>query len=141
MKCLLGMTVDWLDIADVAKLLMSRRYFAALRQLEWYATSAEKSTWPRIRLVGSDPLVLPGFVDVSSSTLLSLKKRQSRREERGLVIPNERRATPSGAFSGSTRRAGTIVAFSCVVSRLCRMTTLRFFRRAEDNNSIQQRRT
>ncbi|MEW8260368.1 MAG: hypothetical protein AB2720_16430, partial [Candidatus Thiodiazotropha taylori] len=30
------------------------------------------------------------------------KKRQSRREERGLVIPNERRATPSGAFSGTT---------------------------------------
>ncbi|MEW8210649.1 MAG: hypothetical protein AB2735_09315, partial [Candidatus Thiodiazotropha taylori] len=34
--------------------------------------------------------------------LLCLKKRQSRREERGLVIPNERRATPSGAFSDAT---------------------------------------
>ncbi len=84
--------------------------------------------------------MLLGPVDVLYSPLLSLKKRQSRREECGLVIPNERRATPSGAFSGSTRRAGTIVAFSCVVSRLCRVTTLRFFRLAEDNNSLQQGR-
>jgi pantetheine-phosphate adenylyltransferase len=32
--------------------------------------------------------------------LLDLKKRQSRREKRGLLIPNERRATTSGVFSG-----------------------------------------
>ncbi|MES9842705.1 MAG: hypothetical protein ABW134_19325, partial [Candidatus Thiodiazotropha endolucinida] len=37
------------------------------------------------------------------------KKRQSRREERGLVIPNERRATPSGAFSGTTGRIGLVL--------------------------------
>ncbi|MBT3055840.1 MAG: hypothetical protein KME69_13315, partial [Candidatus Thiodiazotropha sp. (ex Codakia orbicularis)] len=47
--------------------------------------------------------------------LLCLKKRQSRREERSLVIPNERRATPSGAFSGATRRAGAVFAPSGVI--------------------------
>jgi hypothetical protein len=34
--------------------------------------------------------------------LLRLKKRQAGREERTLVIPNERRATMSGVFSGAT---------------------------------------
>ena len=82
-----------------------------------------------------------GSVDVACTPLLSLKKRQSRHEERSLVIPNERRATPSGAFSDSTRRAGTIFAFSCVVIRLCRVTTLHLLRLAEDKNSLQQWRT
>jgi len=42
--------------------------------------------------------------------LLRLIMRQSRREEKGLVNPNERRATRSGALSGATRRAGSIFA-------------------------------
>jgi len=40
--------------------------------------------------------------------LLSLKKSQARREESDLVIPNERRTTQHGIFSGSTRRAEPI---------------------------------
>ena len=38
-----------------------------------------------------------GSVGLASSPLLSLLKRQSRREERSLVIPNKRQATQSGA--------------------------------------------
>jgi hypothetical protein len=51
--------------------------------------------------------------------LLYLKKRQSRREERGLVIPNKRRATPSGAFLDATRRAGAVFPSSGVIIRSC----------------------
>jgi len=42
------------------------------------------------------------------SVLWHLKKCQARHEERGLVIPNERRITPHGIFSGATRRAEPI---------------------------------
>jgi hypothetical protein len=84
----------------------------------------------------ANPLL--GSVYLLASSLLSLKKRQSRREEKGLVIPNERRATQSGTFSGSTRRAGTFFTFRCVIIRLCRVTTLRSFCLAEGKNSLQQ---
>ncbi len=47
-----------------------------------------------------------GSVDVSLSPLLCLRVRQFRRDECGLVTPNERGATTSGALSGTTRRAG-----------------------------------
>ena len=43
-----------------------------------------------------------GLLTLIESTLLPLKKRQSRREESRLVIPNKRRATGRGAFSGAT---------------------------------------
>ena len=79
-----------------------------------------------------------GSVDLSFSPLLSLKKCQSRREECSLVIPNERRAKQSDAFLGSTRRAGTIFNFSSVITRLCRVTTLRLFCLAESKNRYQQ---
>lgn len=51
--------------------------------------------------------------------LLRLIMRQSRREEKGLVNPNERRATRSGALSGATRSAGSVfpppaLAVACV---------------------------
>jgi hypothetical protein len=49
-------------------------------------------------------------------------------------------ARQSGAFSGSTRRAGTIFSFSSVVSRICRVTTLRSFCLAEGKNNHQQLR-
>jgi len=42
------------------------------------------------------------------TVLWSLKKCQTRREERRLVIPNKRRTTPYGVFLGITRRAGLI---------------------------------
>jgi len=42
------------------------------------------------------------------AALLILKKCQARREESGLVIPNERRTTQYGIFSGSTQRAEPI---------------------------------
>ncbi|MES9999475.1 MAG: hypothetical protein ABW125_08740, partial [Candidatus Thiodiazotropha lotti] len=45
---------------------------------------------------------IQGLLPRIQSVLLPLKKRQSRRGERGLAIPNERRATQSGAFSGAT---------------------------------------
>jgi len=79
-----------------------------------------------------------GSVDIRFISLLCLKNRQSRREERSLVIPNKRRVTLIGAFSGTTRRAGPIFPLHCVVSRLCRMTTLHFFRLAEQKNGRQQ---
>ena len=41
-----------------------------------------------------------GSVDVSLSPLLCLRVRQFRRDECGLVTPNERGATTSGALSG-----------------------------------------
>jgi len=44
---------------------------------------------------------------------------------RGLVIPNERRVTTNGAFSGATLRAGAIFAARVVVDHLCRITTPR----------------
>jgi len=42
--------------------------------------------------------------------LLGLKIRQTRHEERNLVIPNERRITLDGVFLGLTRRAVTPIA-------------------------------
>jgi len=41
---------------------------------------------------------------------------------------NKRRATPSGAFSATTRRAGTLFSPTCVGNNLCRMATSRHFR-------------
>ncbi|MBP26548.1 MAG: hypothetical protein CMH20_14755, partial [Methylophaga sp.] len=67
-----------------------------------------------------------------------LKKRQSRHEERLLVVLNKRRATQSGAFSVTTRRAGTIFAAAFVVNHLCRKTILRAFRLVGHKNSRQQ---
>jgi hypothetical protein len=49
-----------------------------------------------------------GLLTLIELALLRLKMRQFRREECGLVIPNKRRATTSGAFSGATRRAGSV---------------------------------
>jgi len=72
--------------------------------------------------------------------LLRLKKCQvprrkcpwgARREERGLVIPNERRTTQHGVFLGATRRAepvslpSSVIPRGYVVTRLCSTTTLR----------------
>ena len=68
-----------------------------------------------------------GSVDVWSSPLFCLKKHQSRREKRSLVIPNERRATTSGAFLGRTRRAETISPPSVVISHSFGMTKQRSF--------------
>ena len=50
-----------------------------------------------------------------------------------MVIPHKRRATQSDAFSRATRRAKAIFSLRFVVSRLCGMTTLHFFRLAEGN--------
>tara|TARA_R110000782_G_scaffold95044_1_gene178897 strand:+ start:1176 stop:1421 length:246 start_codon:yes stop_codon:yes gene_type:complete len=49
---------------------------------------------------------------------LRLKARQFRRDECGLVVPNKRGATTSGALSGATQRAGAIFPSSGVISRL-----------------------
>jgi len=79
-----------------------------------------------------------GSVGASFSSLLSLKKCQSRREARRLVVPNKQRVTQSGAFSGSTRRAGTLFVPHCVASRLCSTTTLRSLRLVGHKKRLQQ---
>ena len=98
-------------------------------------------------------LIGKGLLTLFELALLHLKTRQSRREERSLVTPNERRVTMSGAFSGATRRAGTVFAPSGVIRRLCpgmdsmprtqdaesgicRITTLRAFCLAGHKNSV-----
>ncbi len=42
------------------------------------------------------------------AVLWPLEKRQTKREERSLVIPNKRRTTPYGVFLGAIRRAELI---------------------------------
>ena len=78
---------------------------------------------------------LSGPVNANGIITVVPKNHQSRREKHGLVIPNKRRATQSGGFLGTTRRAGAIFPASCVVSRLCRMTTPHAFRLAGEKNS------
>jgi hypothetical protein len=69
---------------------------------------------------------------------LRLKKRQSRREARGLVIPNEQRATLNAVFSGTTRRAGSIFPLNCVISRLFSMAKLLSFCLVKRKNGSRQ---
>lgn len=78
------------------------------------------------------------MLSISQAALLHLKNRQARREESGLVIPNERRTTQNGAFSGATRRAGPIFPPSGVLIRLCRLTTLRSLCLADQKNRLRQ---
>ena len=80
----------------------------------------------------------PGPIYTMLAVLLCPKLRQSRREERSLVIPNERQATPSGAVWGTTRRAWPVLRPSFVVSRLSSATTPRFFRLAGAQNRLKQ---
>ena len=51
------------------------------------------------------PDLAQGLFTLFSPRLFVPKRRQSRRAERDLIIPNERQATPSGAVWGRTRRA------------------------------------
>ena len=60
---------------------------------------------------------LQAAVYLSNMPLLRLKMTQSRHDDCGLVTLNEWGATPSEAFSASTRRAGAIFPPSCVVNR------------------------
>ena len=53
-------------------------------------------------------MIETGPLGASFSLLLHLQKRQSRLEERDLVVLNERQETPSGVFAGATRRAGPL---------------------------------
>ena len=80
-----------------------------------------------------------GGVLTRQVALLRLKIRQARREERGLVTPNEQRTTQHGAFSGTTRRAGPVFPPSGVIIRLSRPTTLRSFCIARQKNRLRQR--
>ena len=71
---------------------------------------------------------------MTQSLLLGLKKRQTRHEERSLVIPNERRTsvpldgiTLYGVFSNLTHRAKSHFSLNCVIIRLCRATTQHSF--------------
>jgi len=81
-------------------------------------------------------MAILGFVDVSFSSLLRLKKCQPKREARRLLVANKQRAMPNGTFSGATRRAGTLFsphtasprAPTFGASRLCSTTTLRSLR-------------
>ncbi len=79
-----------------------------------------------------------GPVYLSSPPLLPVKNRQSRRGERGLVIPNERAATTSDGFSRATRRAESLFASSRVIARLCSMATLRSLCLAGSQTGTQQ---
>jgi len=69
---------------------------------------------------------MSGHADGSFLSLLRLRKRESRREESNLVIPNKRRSTQSRAFSGATHRAGSHLSFNYGISRLFGITKLRF---------------
>ena len=80
-----------------------------------------------------------GPVHLSFCPLLSLKVGQSRRSERGLVVPNERAGTMSEPLSRATFRAVTPMAPSGVIVRLCRMTTLRSLCLAGAPSGSQQR--
>jgi len=89
-------------------------------------------------------MIETGPLGASFSLLLHLQKRQSRLEERDLVVLNERQETPSGVFAGATRRAGPLFLSYCVipqghvVSRLCRTTTQRFFCLVGQKKRFQQ---
>ncbi len=86
----------------------------------------------------------------SFASLLCLKKRHSRREARSLVILNEQepapraqrvhwvRVTLSGAFSGTTRRAGPHFPPNFVISRLFGTTKLRSFCLVRQKMRFQQ---
>ena len=56
-----------------------------------------------------------------------LKKRQSRHEERLLVILNKRRATQSGAFSVTTRGAGAMKDQQALEADILIQSDIRFF--------------
>jgi hypothetical protein len=58
-------------------------------------------------------------------TALRLKSGQARREERNLVIPNERQATLHILISGSTRKDGAIFPQSFVSAHFSSATTHR----------------
>ncbi len=65
-----------------------------------------------------------GAFSINPYILLSLKILQARHEECGLLIPNERRATPPGGFSASTRTAGPYFSPSGVIVRSYSVNTL-----------------
>ena len=75
-----------------------------------------------------------GVFPLCAAALLSLSRRQSRREERSLVIPNERRATPGGVVTGSTLRAGPVLPPGGVAARLSGLATRRSRRLAGQQN-------
>ncbi|MFT5414869.1 MAG: hypothetical protein ACI915_001180, partial [Gammaproteobacteria bacterium] len=56
------------------------------------------------------------LVDVSYMSLLPVQICQSRRGERGLVVPNERAATLIGEFARATRRTEATSASSFVIA-------------------------
>lgn len=66
-----------------------------------------------------------GFIEVSYSSLLPLKKSQSRREARSLVITSKQRAIPDRSFADVIRRAELYFSPLCVA--LFRATIRRFF--------------
>ena len=70
--------------------------------------------------------------------LLSLTKRQIRREESDLIIPNKRRATPYSAWLDSIRRARSIVLLCGVIARICSMTARRSLHVAGQQNGLWQ---
>lgn len=70
-----------------------------------------------------------GCVDVSSSPLLRLTTRHSRREARSLVMLNEQRAT---------HRAVTLFPLHGVDNRLFGVTKLRSFRLVGPKKGLQQ---
>ena len=91
-----------------------------------------------------------GLITLFEYSLLRLKIRQSRHEESGLVVPNERklapraqrvywvRATQSGGFLAATRRAGASFVPSVVAVRLFRTTKLHSRRLAGNKTGFQQ---
>ena len=66
-----------------------------------------------------------GLFTLAEMALSALWPRQSRREKCSLATPSTRRATPSGAATGPTRRAESIFPSGGIVARSCRATTLR----------------
>ncbi len=68
-------------------------------------------------------------VNTIKTAALCPKSGQARREERDLVVLNERRVTLHGSIWGATRRDGAIFPQSCVaprghvVARLCTTST------------------
>ena len=79
-----------------------------------------------------------GLLTLIPNQRCSPKTGQTRREERGLVIPNERRATQYGPFWDATRRDGVICLQDCVTFRSCTASTHRSMRLVPKKNDLRR---
>src|SRR5262245_9178274 len=116
----------------------SSEYRSRLRQAKttflWRKTNEPGKT----TAVRKEKLPAVGSVDVSFRPRRSLFLRGARREESGLVIPNERRATRRRAKTGPSLRVARQMA-PCVVAGLGKGTTIPCVPRLAWRHLAQQR--